>query len=922
MKKYRFTVWIIIICIILCQLQPKVVYGDEQQSRKIRVGYYTAEGFQDYDKDTESYSGYSYEYLLAIAQYTGWQYEFVPVTFSEGLEMVKSGELDLMNNVSRTKEREDYYEFSNLSSGSNCAYLAMKADDRRVGFEDFEKFNDIKVGLMLGSHYNDLFIEYCEENNCMPKIIYYDIREDVEEAMDNGDIDAEVITSTLGGNIHTIGRFAPEYYYFATTKGNTQLIKQLNMAMNSIKTNDPAFESKLFDKYYNSLEENYMVMTNEEEEYIRENPVINVVYHGDASPISYIDESGNFAGAIADMYSLISKRTGLKFSFIEFNDINKDMANSPGPQYVLADTPYDFIWADKNNTNLTQSFLTVSIIRAASQNARDNGIMAVKRNDFIGEFCKERYKDKYEYKEYDTTKQCIDAVKNGSADYTCMTSYEYEYYQAQAQYRFLNFEVMPGVDYSFSIGVSKSADPCLFSIMTKALDTISEDEVRDIMRFTSINRRKASIVDIIYENPKVTIRVLLVMGFCIGAIIFLLIYYRMLRVKNRQLAIAAAEAEKANRSKTDFLSQMSHDIRTPMNAIIGMTGLAKDERDPLKKDEYLDKINSSGHFLLGLVNDILDMNKVESGKLTLYPEVYTYQEFMDYVQSVFEPLCNEKHINFNVVDNIKAVNAFYVDKLRFNQILFNLLSNAIKYTEEEGHVELILDSNGICGKDMALRIVVKDDGMGMGGDFRKHLFEPFQQENHESALTGSGLGLAIVKRLVDLMGGTIKVTSAPGEGTEFQIFLLLKEADIEDKATDKMALIENIDLKGKHALICEDNNINIEIISKFLKKKKMEVTVARDGSEAVTIFENSDPNTFDVILMDIRMPVMNGLVATKTIRGLNRSDSKTVPIIAMTADAFDENRQETMEAGMDEHLSKPIDIRKLYATLDYYCHRV
>lgn len=922
MKKYRFTVWIIIICIILCQLQPKVVYGDEQQSRKIRVGYYTAEGFQDYDKDTESYSGYSYEYLLAIAQYTGWQYEFVPVTFSEGLEMVKSGELDLMNNVSRTKEREDYYEFSNLSSGSNCAYLAMKADDRRVGFEDFEKFNDIKVGLMLGSHYNDLFIEYCEENNCMPKIIYYDIREDVEEAMDNGDIDAEVITSTLGGNIHTIGRFAPEYYYFATTKGNTQLIKQLNMAMNSIKTNDPAFESKLFDKYYNSLEENYMVMTNEEEEYIRENPVINVVYHGDASPISYIDESGNFAGAIADMYSLISKRTGLKFSFIEFNDINKDMANSPGPQYVLADTPYDFIWADKNNTNLTQSFLTVSIIRAASQNARDNGIMAVKRNDFIGEFCKERYKDKYEYKEYDTTKQCIDAVKNGSADYTCMTSYEYEYYQAQAQYRFLNFEVMPGVDYSFSIGVSKSADPCLFSIMTKALDTISEDEVRDIMRFTSINRRKASIVDIIYENPKVTIRVLLVMGFCIGAIIFLLIYYRMLRVKNRQLAIAAAEAEKANRSKTDFLSQMSHDIRTPMNAIIGMTGLAKDERDPLKKDEYLDKINSSGHFLLGLVNDILDMNKVESGKLTLYPEVYTYQEFMDYVQSVFEPLCNEKHINFNVLDNINDANAFYVDKLRFNQILFNLLSNAIKYTEEDGNVELILDSNGICGKDMALRIVVKDDGMGMGGDFKEHLFEPFQQENHESALTGSGLGLAIVKRLVDLMGGTIKVTSAPGEGTEFQIFLLLKVADIEDKATEKMALIENIDLKGKHALICEDNNINIEIISKFLKKKKMEVTVARDGSEAVTIFENSDPNTFDVILMDIRMPVMNGLVATKTIRGLNRSDSKTVPIIAMTADAFDENRQETMEAGMDEHLSKPIDIRKLYATLDYYCHRV
>jgi len=385
--------------------------------------------------------------------------------------------------------------------------------------------------------------------------------------------------------------------------------------------------------------------------------------------------------------------------------------------------------------------------------------------------------------------------------------------------------------------------------------------------------------------------------------------------ERQQLEELAEKAKSANAAKSDFLSRMSHDIRTPLNGIIGMTALAKDEKDPAKLADYLDKIDESGHFLLGLVNDILDMSKVESGKLELHPEPYSGSEFIRYLEAVIRPLCAEKGISLTLPG---ASNNFLVlaDKLRVNQIFFNLLSNAAKFTPPGGHISLearlLREGNG----RIAGSFIVKDDGIGMSAEFQKKLFRPFEQEytGRNSGRSGSGLGLAITKSLVDLMGGTISVESAPGHGSTFTVHLdvVLLAKQEAAAAGEKPALLS---LSGRHILLAEDNDINAEIAMALLARNGIAATRAATGKEAVRIFRASAPGFYDAVLMDIRMPEMDGLEATRRIRALKRSDALTVPIIAMTANAFDEDVKESLAAGMNAHLSKPIEADSLYKVL-------
>jgi signal transduction histidine kinase/ActR/RegA family two-component response regulator len=418
---------------------------------------------------------------------------------------------------------------------------------------------------------------------------------------------------------------------------------------------------------------------------------------------------------------------------------------------------------------------------------------------------------------------------------------------------------------------------------------------------------------------------LFVVAVCItAALIISVLRQQRLMVLQRenaeQLAQALAAARQANRAKSDFLSRMSHDMRTPLNGIIGMTYLARDLENPSGTKACLDKINISSKFLLGLINDVLDMAKVESGKLELHPEPYDLGQFLAYLEAVIKPLCAEKGIK--LVFDLQPVKTRIpvLDKLRFNQMCFNLLSNAVKYTPEGGTVTLLIHDKMVTETRFAMDLEISDTGIGMSEEFQKTMFEPFTQENRNdvSQTRGTGLGLAIVKKIVDVMQGTITVRSKPGEGSTFQINLEVDSVPRETVAKVAAPAADYADLAGKHVLLCEDHPLNQEIAKALLQKKGLVVETAENGQVGREKFSASAPGYYDAILMDIRMPVLDGYEAAREIRALERPDAKSVPIIAMTAEAFADSIEKAKQAGMNDYITKPVEPEKLFRVLQKY----
>lgn len=385
----------------------------------------------------------------------------------------------------------------------------------------------------------------------------------------------------------------------------------------------------------------------------------------------------------------------------------------------------------------------------------------------------------------------------------------------------------------------------------------------------------------------------------------------------RNLEESLKAAKKANQAKSEFLSRMSHDIRTPMNAIIGMTNMALSYENIPETLTCLEKIQSSSQFLLSLINDILDVSKIESRQLKLSPEPYVLKEFVDQVSQIIQPLCKAKEIDFVVMVDFPENCCVFVDHVRFKQIFLNLLSNAVKYTPNGGWVEFSIENQWQNKRVQQMRFRVSDTGIGMSREFQQHMFEPFSQEDsrHVTESAGTGLGLSIVRSLVELMHGTIAVQSEPGYGSMFAVQLKLRTCTASQTVTAGQNKGSEGRLIGYRVLLCEDNALNTEVADWILQQAGIEVENAADGQEAIQVFARSKPYHYDAVLMDIRMPHMDGLEAARRIRSMSRPDAGKVPIIAMTADAFEEDRQRSLQAGMNAHITKPLSPEILYRTL-------
>ena len=390
----------------------------------------------------------------------------------------------------------------------------------------------------------------------------------------------------------------------------------------------------------------------------------------------------------------------------------------------------------------------------------------------------------------------------------------------------------------------------------------------------------------------------------------------------QEIAVEALQsAERASKAKTDFLANMSHDIRTPMNAIIGITTLMKNElHQPEKLAEHLDKLESSGQLLLGIINDILDMSRIESGKTTLSIEKMNLPQQISQLDGMIRQQAGQRCQNFTVSTHLQHENVL-ADPNRLNQVLMNILSNAVKYTPRGGHIRLEVEELPRNEHYARYRFIVQDDGIGMSEAYQKTLFDPFTREERSGTnrVQGTGLGMAITKSIVDLMGGSISVESATGKGTRFEVVLEFPIDAEADHAQQVQALPEETEetspLSGMRFLCAEDNAINAEILEMLLESRGASCTICSNGQEIVDAFASVKPGEYDMILMDVQMPVMDGLEATRRIRNGENPLGRIIPILAMTANAFLEDMQKSREAGMDEHLSKPVDITALEQTV-------
>ena len=522
---------------------------------------------------------------------------------------------------------------------------------------------------------------------------------------------------------------------------------------------------------------------------------------------------------------------------------------------------------------------------------------------------------------YPKYEDCMEAVNNGLADYTRMPASFIEGFYTKDYYANMTIVADTNIQETLTLAMKAPANVQMYSVLSKAVNSFNDEDKAHIVSQPNLSLPDGVVTlkTVLYTNP------VLVIGICVGFVFILslmavlFIFYSM---RTKMMAVKLEKAEETSRAKSDFLSRMSHEIRTPMNAIIGLTNLAilsRDATPALKED--LNKIDSSAKFLLSILNDVLDMSKIESKKMTVENLPFDMYELIEQIKIMFVPQISEKNLNFDVTCELEDT-CYLGDKMRINQVLANLMSNACKFTDRGGSVWLSVTESRINENKSKLKFSVKDTGVGINEKDIDRVFNSFEQaEGSNLRAPGTGLGLSISSSLVSLMGGDLKVKSEPGKGSEFYFIIelpiysgkLSEPNNVADK-TKNIVLDENI-LKNMRVLLAEDNDINAEIATELLKMKQISVDRAPNGQEAVNMFAKSSDGEYSAILMDINMPEKDGLTAAAEIRKMNRKDSAEVPILAMTANTFKEDREKAAEAGMTGFLPKPFDAEQLYKTL-------
>ena len=895
----------------------------------VRVGWYQSDMFQEGTSDEEAKSGFCYDYLQKVADYTSWKYEYVYGSWSELYDMLINGEIDFLGGVSITEERTDLMLFPDVEMGVEDYHLCKKAGDTSISSLDLSTLNGKKVGLI----YNNLMSDYTEQwiaaQGLDIETVYFDSFEERDVALEAGEIDLKTTTlddAYMSGEIRDVATVGKEPYYIAINKNRPDLLNELNDSVATVTALDPYLFLNLHYENYEMVSSG-VELTSSELSWLNSHQTITVGYMDNYLPYSDKDENGQVQGlvtnALEEALESLDLQTTPEIHYIAYTGYEEMTAALREGKIDVAFPVSESLWQLENEG-----------IRASSQVVSDNGALFCKPETLDGNietiavnvnnslqiaYSQKVYPDA-QLVYYNTIDECLNGVVEGKADGTIMDALRVQYVLENDDYNNLTYIQLNATTGKCFGVIPDNKD--LLLMLNRAINILGTSYGTEYSYQYVANFYTYDLLDYAKKYlPEITA----VIAVCVLVIVALAL--RSVKKKQREVLEKdqlKEQAEAANRAKSVFLFNMSHDIRTPMNAILGFSDLMEKELDqPEKLKDHLGKVKIAGNYLLGLINNVLEVARIDSGKEQLDENIGNLTDVS--VVALFENDIKEKQLTHSISIDITHKYA-YVDAQKLQEILSNLLSNAIKYTPKGGTISASLKEESCTEPGYATYVYkISDTGIGMTEDFQRQIFDSFTRErtSTESQIMGSGLGMSIVKRLTDLMGGTIEVESAPGKGSTFTVTMRLRLANEQEYSAQKLAGEDEaaLDLAGLNILLAEDNGLNAEIALALLEDAGAQVDLAKDGVECVDKIKLAAPGTYDVILMDIQMPNLDGFGATTRIRNMEDEQKANIPIVAMTANAFDEDKQAAFAAGMNGHIAKPISANAIAKALAFVKRR-
>lgn len=909
-KEYIIKVFAVTVLLFALLSGSVSAFAAEEQTVRLRVAFPESQGFT-MTGDNGNRSGLVVDYLYEIAKYTGWSYEFIDTDANDMTKDFIAGKYDLMGGTYYSKAFEEYFAYPDYSCGNTKAVLLASQDNTSIKGYDLRDLNGKTIGVVERAADNVRRLkEFLSANGLNCTLKPYTSKEvaanQINMDLRNGKIDLK-----LGNAVDDTGEFRAAAYfdaqphYLVVQPDNQELLDQLNWAMERILLSDPQFSEEVYKRYFDDTGVENLLLSEEEKTYIDQKGTVTVAVPKYYHPLYCIGyEDGDHVGLVPELLEKITIRYGIKFSYI--------LADSYAhAQQLVIDGKADMAGiffddsADAMRSELvqTKSYAALNdlIVRNRSVTYPADGLTCgLLEGRQLPSYVKA---SKVTY--FSTIEEVVSAVNTGKVDFACGLSARVEQMMQEKIYTNVVPVTLSTNRMSISFAVPMPANPELLSIINKGINSLSEEDRNSLLdhNLVSIGDAKVSLKSFMETNPILSITAISAFLLLITMVIVII---ANMRVKNANMQKNIAKAEADNRAKSEFLSRMSHEIRTPMNAIVGTTALiAMKDNIPESIKGNVAKLTSTSQYLLGLINDILDMSRIDNGMLSIVNEDFSLQQLLDELCSMMQTQAQARGITLCCETDFKHSD-LKGDAIRLKQVLMNLVSNAIKFTPAGGEVHLAVEETADSDIQASYLFRVSDTGIGIKAEDLERIFESFEQIGaNQMRSQGTGLGLPISRNIVQLMGGTLKVKSKINAGSEFYFCIPLTFGKpIEFKTQLEPAVhFENVRI-----LLAEDNPINAEIAIDILELKGIQTELARDGTEAVKCFEQSAPGYYDLILMDMRMPNMGGLEATKAIRASAHSDAIKIPIIALTANSFQEDRDMANDAGMNDFLTKPLEI--------------
>ena len=936
------------ICAVLCLLLllsalfPVKAAAEAAPAKVVRVASF--EDTFNYVKENNYVNekgirkGYGYELLQTLSGYTGWQFEYVTCDWSDCFEKLENGEIDIIGAISYTPDRAEEMLFSDEPMGVEKYYLYADLSREDITASDIRTLNGKKIGVLMGTEPEAMLTEWEEKYGLKTQHVNVSNNEEVKQKLANHEIDCfvsleESYWAELG--ISTITRVGESDIYYAINKDRADIKEELDSAMRALEDADPFYTADLYKRYF-SLDYT-PILTGEEKAWVKKHGAIRMGFLvGDSGVSVYDPATGEITGTITDYIQFARDCLGnqeLEFQMVGYESKEAELG-------ALKSGEIDMVFHFDQSPNLAEEYRV-----ACTNTTWTSNMMAVTNKQHFNENEANRvavpqsklsltrylavYYPQWEVVDCATQDDAAKLVESGEADcFVTGTGGEGTY---NKRYDFYSVPLPNPAKSCFAVNSGNSK---LLSILNKTIKAMPTNMLTGSLAMYKSAARKVTLSEFIRDN---FFMVLLVSSIFVAA--FLLTILKLLRKArkaeaaarkaandtqelNAKLQIAAENAESANRAKSTFLFNMSHDIRTPMNAIIGYADLAaRHSDDPAKLKKYMENIQVCGQNLLMLLNNVLDLARIENDKTEMEYSVSDVEKDFRNCIAMFRNQADSKGQTLTVTTHLLHP-YIYADVPHLTEVSTNLVSNAVKYTGNGGTICCDIaqrpgEKEGWCDTV----ITVADNGIGMSQEFQQHIFEPFERERTStvSKVEGSGIGMGIVKKLVGLMGGTVEVESKIGVGSTFTVTIPSRIVS-EEEAQAKRAAdpSDRESLRGTRILLTEDNDLNAEIATELLQEEGCTVDRAKDGVECVDMLEKAANGTYQIILMDVQMPVMNGYDAAKKIRRMDDPQKANIPIVAMTANAFSEDRQAALDAGMNDHIAKPIDMSVLVPTLRKY----